>query len=69
MKEVNWTKELKDLIETSSTPEEKQASEAFASALTPYLKDPTMLRTLLGKIQRYISPDSVEIVSETRTLL
>lgn len=67
MKEVNWTKELKDLIETSSTPEEKQASEAFASALTPYLKDPTMLRTLLGKIQR--SPDSVEIVSETRTLL
>lgn len=69
MAQVDWGKELQDLIETSSTPEDKAATEAFAAALSPYLQDPTLLRTLLGKIQRYISPESVEIVSENRTLL
>jgi hypothetical protein len=72
MAQVDWAKELQDLIEASNTSEDKAATEAFAAALSPYLKDPTLLRTLLGKIQAGIlklAPDSVQIVSETRVPL
>ena len=49
---VNWNKELQDLVSLAKTDEEKKSAFAFAAAISPYLDDPTMLRTLLGKIMQ-----------------
>jgi hypothetical protein len=61
-KAVSWRKELDDLIEMAKTPEDRTATEAFAKAIGPYLDDPSLLRTLLGKIQAPIPSDAVAVV-------
>jgi hypothetical protein len=65
--EVDWHKELDDLMESAKTPEDREATQAFAAAIRPYLDDPSMLRTLLGKIQRNIPSDALAIVVGQRT--
>lgn len=49
---VDWGKELQNLVAAAQTPEDRKAAFAFAQALNPYLDDPAMLRTLLGKIMQ-----------------
>ena len=63
---VNWRKELDDLVEMADSAEDKRATEAFAKAIGPYLDDPSLLRTLLGKIQAPIPSDSVAVVVAQR---
>lgn len=65
--ETNWHKELDDLTALAKTPEEQEATQAFATAIGPYLDDPTLLRTLLGKIQNTIPSDALAIVVGQRT--
>lgn len=63
---VDWSEELRTLVSMASTSEEQKAAAAFAQALEPYLEDPAMLRTLLGKIM--MSPaDTVSIVAAKRS--
>lgn len=64
---VNWRKELEDLIATAKTSEDRKATEAFAKAIGPYLDDPSLLRTLLGKIQAPIPSDAFAVVVGQRT--
>jgi hypothetical protein len=62
---VDWGKELQTLVSLAETPEDRKAAFAFAQALNPYLEDPTLLRTLLGKIMQ--SPtDKVSVVAHQR---
>jgi len=49
---VDWSEELQTLISLAKTPEERKSAFAFAQAIGPYLDDPAMLRTLLGKIMQ-----------------
>ncbi|MGB3539122.1 MAG: hypothetical protein WBA42_13255 [Mesorhizobium sp.] len=59
---VDWSQELKNLVETAKTPDEQKSATAFANAIGPYLDNPEMLRTLLGKIMQ--SPtETVAIVA------
>lgn len=58
----DWKKELNDLQKSAKTPEEAAATQAFAAAIGPYLDKPELLRTLLGKIQRYLGADEVNVV-------
>jgi hypothetical protein len=64
---VHWRKELEDLVASAKTPEDRKATEAFAQAIGPYLDDPSLLRTLLGKIQAPIPSDAVAIVVAQRS--
>ncbi len=66
LEEVNWKSELKDLMATAKTPDEKAATEAFAKAIGPYLDRPDLLRTLLGKIQAAIPSEALSIVVAQR---
>ncbi len=59
---TDWKKELDELQKAARTPEEAAATQAFAAAIGPYLDKPELLRTLLGKIQRYLKPDEVNVV-------
>ncbi len=59
---TDWKQELAELQKTAKTPEEAAANKAFAAAIGPYLDNPELLRTLLGKIQRYLAADEVSIV-------
>jgi hypothetical protein len=61
---VSWRTELANLVALAKTPEEQEAVNAFASALGPYLDKPELLRTLLGKIQRYMPAGAVNIIAE-----
>jgi hypothetical protein len=61
---VNWKKELDDLLLSAKTPEEAAATKAFATAIAPYLDDTTLLRTLLAKIERGLNIDSVKVIAE-----
>lgn len=65
---VNWKKELQDLV-ASVDDKDRSAVEAFSKAIGPYLDNPDLLRTLLGKIQRYSPLQSVQIVTEARVKL
>lgn len=59
---VDWATELQNLVSSAQTPDEKKAAFAFANAIGPYLDNPTMLATLLGKIMQ--SPtETVAIVA------
>lgn len=59
---VDWSEELRNLVASAKTQEEKKSAFAFAHAIGPYLDNPTMLRTLLGKIMQ--SPtETVAIVA------
>lgn len=60
---VSWQQELDNLVATAKTPDEQAAMKAFASALGPYLDKPELLRTLLGKIQRYMPVGAVNIIT------
>ena len=64
---VDWTRELGDLVDMAKTEEDREATKAFAKAIGPYLDDPSLLRTLLGKIQAPIPNDAVAIVVAQRT--
>jgi hypothetical protein len=64
---VNWSKELEDLIAAAKSPEDREATEAFAKAIGPYMHDPSLLRTLLGKIQAPIPSDAVAVVVGQKT--
>ncbi len=59
---VNWRKELDDLVAAAATDDDREATEAFAMAIGPYLDDPSLLKTLLGKIQRRAA-ESVTVVA------
>jgi hypothetical protein len=61
---VNWKKEVDELLLNAKTPEEAAATRAFATAIAPYLDDTEMLRTLLGKIQRHLNINSVKVIAE-----
>lgn len=54
--DIDWGSELQELV-AQAKPEDRKAAFAFAQALHPYLDDPTLLRTLLGKIMQ--SPSDV----------
>ena len=59
---VDWSAELQNLVASAQTEEDKKSASAFAQAIGPYLDDPTMLATLLGKIMQ--SPtETVAIVA------
>ena len=49
---VDWSKELHNLVASAQTPEERKSAFAFAQAIGPYLDNPAMLATLLGKINQ-----------------
>ena len=49
---VDWGKELQELVSSAKNPEERKAAFAFAQAINPYLEKPELLRTLLGKIMQ-----------------
>lgn len=59
---VDWSAELQNLVSSAKTPEERKSAFAFAQAIGPYLDNPTMLATLLGKIMQN-STDTVAIVA------
>jgi hypothetical protein len=61
-RKVSWSRELADLVATARTEKEKAAVKAFAKAMRPYLSNPAMLRTLLGKIQASIPEGDVGVV-------
>lgn len=48
---MSWKNELATLVAEAKSSEESAALSAFQKALTPYLDEPSSLRTLLGKIQ------------------
>ncbi|HVI57117.1 MAG TPA: hypothetical protein VM621_18900 [Luteibacter sp.] len=48
--DVNWKGELDKMVDAATNAEDKSSLEAFRAALGPYLENPDMLRTLLGKI-------------------
>ena len=52
MKEVNWDKELQQMVSLAEGDEERKAAFAFANAISPYLEKPELLKTLLGKIMQ-----------------
>jgi hypothetical protein len=56
---VDWKKELANLVATAKTPKEKAAVKAFAKSIGPYLENPELLRTLLGKIQAPVDVTAV----------
>lgn len=63
---VDWGKELQTLVASAKSPEERKAAFAFAQAINPYLENPELLRTLLGKIMQ--SPTkAIAIVAEQRS--
>jgi len=64
---IDWNGELRELVASSETSADRKAAEAFAKAIGPYLDDPTLLRTLLGKIQATIPSDAVGVVVGQRT--
>lgn len=66
---VNWKRELQDLVESAKSPEDRAATEAFAKAIGPYLANPELLRTLLGKIQAHAEIKSLKIIAENRITL
>jgi hypothetical protein len=49
---VDWSSELQNLVASAKTPEERKSAIAFAHAIGPHLENPSMLTTLLGKINR-----------------
>lgn len=57
---IDWSDELQTLVGQAKSPEEKRAAFAFASAINPYLENPALLKTLLGKIMQ--SPSSMVAV-------
>ncbi|TOQ81089.1 hypothetical protein CGG88_12025 [Vibrio parahaemolyticus] len=63
---VDWGNELQSLVAQAKTPEERQAAFAFAKAINPYLENPEMLKTLLGKIMQSPS-EIVGVVAKQRT--
>jgi hypothetical protein len=65
---INWKSELQELV-ASSDAKDRGAVEAFSKAIGPYLDNPELLRTLLGKIQRYAEIQSVQVVTESRVSL
>jgi hypothetical protein len=65
-REIDWNRELEDLVGSAKTAEDRQATEAFAKAIAPYLDNPSLLRTLLGKIQAPIPSDAVAVVVAQR---
>ena len=63
---VDWGKELQTLVSLAKSPDERKAAFAFAQAINPYLDNPELLRTLLGKIM--MSPNkAIAIVAEQKT--
>lgn len=52
VQEIDWSKELQNLVGLARTPEEKRAAFSFANAIHPYLENPDLLKTLLGKIMQ-----------------
>jgi len=64
---VDWTRELDDLVAMAKTEQDREATQAFAKAIGPYLDDPSLLRTLLGKIQAPIPNDAVAVVVGQKT--
>ena len=52
--QVSWKNELEDLVATAKTDEERAALNAFQKSLGPYLDNPNLLRTLLGKIASFV---------------
>ena len=51
-KKVDWGKELQELVSLAKTEEDRKAAFAFANAINPYLEQPELLKTLLGKIMQ-----------------
>jgi hypothetical protein len=64
---VDWRAELDDLVAMAKSPDDEKATRAFAEAIGPYLDDPSLLRTLLGKIQAPIPNDAVAVVVGQKT--
>ncbi len=62
---VDWSKELQTLVAQADSAEEKRAAFAFANAINPYLENPALLKTLLGKIMQSPS-DMVAVVAAKR---
>ena len=65
-KDVDWGKELQNLVSTAETPSERKAAFAFAQAIHPYLEKPELLRTLLGKIMMSPTEHIAVVASEDK---
>lgn len=62
---VDWSRELQTLVAQADSAEDKRAAFAFANAINPYLENPALLKTLLGKIMQ--SPtEMVAVVAAKR---
>lgn len=63
---VDWGKELQDLVASAKTPGDRKAAFAFAQAINPYLEKPELLRTLLGKIMQGATGDLALVATEKK---
>lgn len=64
--QVDWSEELQTLVASAKTPEDRKAAFAFAQAINPYLENPELMRTLLGKIMMSPTEHIAVVASEER---
>ena len=57
---ISWKSELENMVASATNVDDKIAYQAFQKAIGPYLDNPKLLRTLLGKIAQ--TPEAVAMV-------